>query len=384
MFDPVEQASALIAALRDTEAESESQRRLSDRAVTLLRESGLSRMMAPAAQGGLQLSPRALVDANRVVAHGSVAASWVQMVCGAHTFMAGRFPERCLDEVFGSDPGGLLPGVPSAQGTCKITDGGFLVSGRWSFVSGSAHGDWFLFGTRGVRNDDGVPTPGHYIIVPRTDVTIDDVWHTLGMRGTGSNDAIAENIFVPGHRAVRLAEASMGTVPGIEAPVYRLPVAATLSTMALGTMVGIAERGLQTFIDETTGRVDAYTGEEKKNRTGLQFRAAEASGEIGHAWALARRNCDLLEAAMENEPPMPVSARIEVRWNSAYATELCRRAADRLFAGAGAKATFDNNPLQTFFRNINVATHHGVLDYDSALEMRGRQLLGVDQPEAFI
>ena len=68
----------------------------------------------PARYGGYELAPRALVDANRIVAHGSVAASWVQMVCGAHTFIVGRFPRACQDEVFAADPGCLIPGVAIA------------------------------------------------------------------------------------------------------------------------------------------------------------------------------------------------------------------------------------------------------------------------------
>src|SRR4051794_38611598 len=99
MFDASTQATAIVSALGELDSEAESRRSLSDRAVELLRESGLSKMMAPAAYGGYELAPRALVEANRIVAHGSVAASWVQMVCGAHTFIVGRFPRVCQEEV---------------------------------------------------------------------------------------------------------------------------------------------------------------------------------------------------------------------------------------------------------------------------------------------
>ena len=384
VFDPVTRASDIVDALRDTDAETESQRRLSDRAAALLRESGLSRMMAPAAYGGYELSPCALVDANRVVAHGSPAASWVQMVCGAHTFIVGRFPREGQDEVFGSDPGDFIPGAPSAQGTCRRTDGGWIVNGRWAFGSGADHGDWMLFGTRGVRGDDGEATPGMLVVVPRSDVTVDDTWFTLGMRGTGSKDIVLEQVFVPAHRGVRMGDAFLGTVADVSRPLYRLPIGGTLATMCLGSIVGITERALEVFVDETTRRTDAYTGDPKAQRAGLQFRVAEAGGEIAHARMLAARNCDLLEGAMERPPPMPTADRAEVRWNAAYGNELCRRAIERLFAGAGARAAHDTNPLQRFSRDLNTATHHGILDFDTALEMRGKQLLGLEQAEAFI
>jgi alkylation response protein AidB-like acyl-CoA dehydrogenase len=384
MFDVRTQAGAIVAALLETDAETESRRSLSERAVALLRESGLSRMMAPAAYGGHELPPRALVEANMILARGSVAASWVLMVCGAHSFIVGRFPRACQDEVFGPDPGCLIPGAPSAQGTCRRIDGGFVLDGRWGFCSGVDHGDWLLLGSRGVRSDGGTSTPGMLVVVPKADLTVDDTWYTLGMRGTGSKDVVATAVFVPEHRAVRMGDAFLGTVPETASPLYRLPIGATLATMALGTIVGIAEAGLEAFVAQAQGRVDAYTGERKVQRAGLQSRVAEATAEIAHARSLAFRNCDVLDAALEQAPPMPTAERAELRWNAAYGNELCRRALDRLFAAAGAKAAHDTNVLQRFFRDINTSTHHAILDYDTALEMRGKALLGVDQFDALI
>jgi alkylation response protein AidB-like acyl-CoA dehydrogenase len=340
--------------------------------------------MSPAVYGGYELSPRALVEAERVVAHGSPAASWVMMVCGAHTFMCGRLPRQCQDEVFGSDAGVLIPGVPSSQGTCQRTEGGFVLTGRWPFCSGVDHGEWVMLGSRGTRNDAGEPTPGMLVVLPKADVTVDDTWYTLGMRGTGSKDVVLHDVFVPQHRAVRVSDAWLGIVPDVEIPLYRLPVGATLATMLLGTIVGMSERGLRLFVDQTRTRIDAYSGEPKAQRAGLQYRVAEADAEISHAWSLAIRNCDLLEEAMEHPPPMPTPARAEARWNAAYGAELCRRAADRLYAAAGANANHDTNELQAVFRDINTSTHHAMLDFDTTLEIRGKLLLGIDQPDALI
>jgi alkylation response protein AidB-like acyl-CoA dehydrogenase len=204
------------------------------------------------------------------------------------------------------------------------------------------------------------------------------------MRGTGSKDVVANDVFVPDHRSVRMGDAFLGTVAGVARPLYRLPIGATLATMALGTIIGIAECGLEMFVDQTRTRVDAYTGEQKALRVGLQFRVAEAEAELAHARSLAARSCDLLEAAMDRPPPMETAERAEVRWNAAYGNELCRRATDRLFAAAGARAAHDANVLQRFFRDINTSTHHGILDFDTALEMRGKLLLGVEQVDALI
>jgi 3-hydroxy-9,10-secoandrosta-1,3,5(10)-triene-9,17-dione monooxygenase len=306
------------------------------------------------------------------------------MVCGAHTFIAGRLPRDGQDEVFGTDPGTLIPGVPSRQGTCMRTDGGYLLEGRWSFASGVDHGRWVMVGSRGVRNAADQPSPAMLVVLPKDDVVVDDTWYTLGMRGTGSKDVVLDRVFVPERRTVRMSDAWLGTVPGVDIPLYRLPVNATLATLLLGSIVGMSERGLQRFVEETRGRIDAYTGEPKVDSAGLRRRVAEARAELAHAWALANENCDLLEEAMRHDPPMATAARAQARWNAAYAAELCRRAAERLYAGAGARAAHDDNVLQQAFRDVSTATHHAMLDFDATVEMQGKLLLGVDQNDALI
>lgn len=383
-MDAAGNAGKIVEALKETEAESEASRVLSTRAVELLHQSGVTRIVSPAAYGGYELPVRALVEAERVIAHGSTAASWVLMVCAAHTFIAGRMPRRGQDEIFGGDAGMLIPGVPSLRGTCQRTKGGYILSGRWPYASGADHGDWVLVGCRGIGNDAGEACPNLIVVMPKKDAVIDDTWFTLGMRGTGSKDVVLDKVFVAEHHAMPMLEAQMGIIPGVEVPLYRLPIRCSLATMLLGTIVGMAERGLQLFLDQTRTRRDVYTGSMKVDSPGMQRRVAEASAEIACAWALTQQNCDLLEEAMRHAPPMPTAARAQARWNAAYATELCRRAANRLFEGAGAGAAHDSHVMQIFFRDMNTATHHAMLDFDTNVEIQGKSLLGVELNDAMV
>src|SRR5450755_1575606 len=384
MIDPAGAARTIVEALKETEAESEANRVLSPGAVELLHHSGVTRIISPAAYGGYQLPVRALVEAERVVAQGSTAASWVLMVCAAHTFIAGRMERRAQDEIFAADPGMLIPGVPSPRGTCQRSPGGYILNGRWPYASGADHGDWVLIGCRGIRNDAGESCPSLIVVMPKRDVVIDDTWFTLGMRGTGSKDVVLDNVFIPEHYAVPMIEAQLGTVPGVDIPLYQLPIRPALATMLLGTIVGMAERGLQLFVDQTKTRRDVYTGAMKVDNPGVQRRVAEASVEISCAWALTQQNCDLLEDAMLHDPPMPAAKRAQVRWNAAYATELCRRACNRLFEGAGAGAAHDSHSMQIFFRDMNTASHHAMLDFDVNVEIQGKSLLGVKLDDAWV
>lgn len=384
MIDVADNARTIVEALKQTEAESEANRTLSNRAVELLHGAELTRIVSPAAYGGYQLPVRSLVEAERVVAHGSTAASWVLMVCSAHTFIAGRLPRRGQDEIFGTDPGMLIPGVPTPRGTCQRSIDGYVLNGRWPYASGADHGDWVLIGCKGIHNEANESCPSLIVVLPKAKVVIEDTWFTLGMRGTGSKDLVLNNVFIPEHYAVPMSEGQLGTVPGISIPLYQLPIRPVLATMLLGTIVGMAERGLQIFVDQTRSRRDAYTGLMKIDNAGVQRRVAEASAEIACAWALTQQNCDLLEQAMRRDPPMPIASRAQVRWNAAYAANLCRSACNRLFEGAGAGAAHDSHIMQVHFRDMNTATHHAMLDFDTNVDIQGKSLLGLELSDSMV
>ncbi len=375
-MDVAARAREIVEPLRETTDASEAARCLDPRAAELLREAELSKIMTPASHGGYEMSPRALIEAERIIAHGCTAASWVLMVTGAHTFIAGRLPEGGLDEVF-ADPGVLIPGVPSTwPGRASKVDGGFKVNGRWGYASGADHGPWLIAGAHG---DDSCEP--QLVFLPRTEASFDDTWFTLGMRGTGSKDMILEDVFIPEHRAVPARAAELGLLPNVDSGLYRLPIQCTLATMLMGSVVGIADRILETTLEQNRTRRDAYTGDAKRDSPGLQRRVAEASSEIECAWALVQSSCDLLEEAIVAADPMSRSDRAPVRWNAAYGAELCVRATDRLFAAAGSGAAADKNPLQRLGRDMHTAARHAMLDLDNAAAMQGKAMFDIDQSD---
>ena len=201
-FDPVGAARAIIPVLKESAERSESQRCVDSAAIQALQQSGLSRMLAPASLGGYELSPSAHIRSCRILAEGCSAASWVHMVCGAHTYVLGRYPQQCQEEVFDGNPDILLPGTLAPQGKARQTTGGWVLNGRWQFASGVDHGDWLLIGAKAVADDGETGLMSVHVFVPKSDLTVLDTWHTLGMRGTGSKDLVADDVFVPDHRAM--------------------------------------------------------------------------------------------------------------------------------------------------------------------------------------
>lgn len=377
-IDWVAAAERVRPVLAETTAASDMDRSVAPRAIAAMREAGLARLLTPKVFGGYELPVSAQVRACMATASACSAASWVNMVCAAHTYVVARYPAACRAEVFASDPDVLIPGTLAPQGEVRPAEGGWLLNGRWQFGSGIDHGPWVLLGALGAKDEDGKRHPPMHVVVPRSDIVVDDTWYTLGMRGSGSKDLVAENVFVPAHRAMPTAPLFNGDFDGEAEPLYRLPVMGGLASMLAGTVVGFSEAGLAAFIEATGVRRDVYGGSAKAAKPGIQKRIAEAGGELASARALIERNCAILDAALErNDPPAPLEERIALRWNAAYAVELCRRAAERIFAVAGAHAIYDDHPLQRFHRDIHTASHHAICDFDSAAELKGRLDLGL-------
>lgn len=375
-FDYKSAARAILPRLDATAANSERLRRLDDDAAAALRQSGLARALTPKAFGGFELSPSAHIWTCAELAHSCSAASWVLMVCVAHDYIIGRFPEECQKEVYEGDADNLLAGALAPQGTVERVGGGWRLSGRWQFGSGCDHSPWFILGAR-VKNPEADGYLNYHVMVPAADIEIDDTWHTLGMRGTGSKDLVAREVFVPEHRAMPTFPTFMGMSPHTDSPLYRLPVYAGLSSMLSGSVLGMAERGLKHFIERTSVRTTAH-GVSKAQNANMQQRVAEASAEVAAARRLLDNMCERFDQAIAADAgPMPAAERVQFRWDAAYVVELSRRAIDRLFAASGAHGVYEGSDVYRAYRDINTACHHAVIDFDTVSGLRGQiALLG--------
>jgi alkylation response protein AidB-like acyl-CoA dehydrogenase len=379
-FDYMAAARAIQPRLLATTDSSERLRRLDDDAAAALRESGLARLITPRQFGGFEMSPSAHIRSCAELAHSCSAASWVLMVCVAHDYIVGRFPPACQKEIYDGDADNLIAGALSPQGEIERVKDGWRLNGRWQFGSGSDHSPWLILGARVVN-----PTSDDYLIyqvmVPRADVELDDTWHTLGLRGTGSKDMVVSNAFIPAYRAMPTYPTFLGLSPHADAATYRLPVYAALSSMLSGSVLGMAERGLGHFIEKTSARKNAY-GASKADSTNMQQRVAESMAEISAARRLLENMCDRFDTAMAaDQPPMPAKDRIQFRWDAAYIVELSRRAIERLFATSGAHGVYEGNPVYRAYRDINTACHHAVVDFDTVSALRGQMALLGDLKE---
>jgi 3-hydroxy-9,10-secoandrosta-1,3,5(10)-triene-9,17-dione monooxygenase len=214
-------------------------------------------------------------------------------------------------------------------------------------------------------------------LLPRSDVEIVDTWFASGMRGSGSNDVIVKDAFVPAYRAIDPNRAGDGEWTGWELHQrlsYRVPLRAMTGWDLSAPVVGIA----QGAVDEFTARVrESTTPGRTAESSALQLRLAEASAEVDAARALQRHDvCELLDKAARGETPNETD-RARYRRDKAFVAKLCVQAVNRLFEGSGARAVMDSEPIQRFHRDAHAASHHAALSWDVWAEQFGRQALGL-------
>ncbi len=347
--------------------------------IAAMTDAGLFRILTPVTHGGLEAGLRAQVETLFEVAAADPAAGWVQMVSNAHAWVAGSFPEECQHAVFG-DRSDVVPGTLASQGKAEQVGEGWLLNGRWQFASGVDHGNWLMLGARAKRSDSNPGGPIH-VLVPKTDVAVDDTWHVLGLRGTGSKDLVAEDLFVPADFAMSSQILFDGMSPhGERHPtrLNRLPVLVCLSIQLAAAVVGIGAAAYDAYRTRTSTRTEVYTGSSNAAKVGTQMRIGESRVELDIARELIRAAADRGDRVGSTGDRLDIEERAELKFHAAYAVELVRRSVDRLFAASGAHSVYDDSELQARYRDVTTACHHAIIDLDGNLETYGRTLLGLD------
>ena len=178
-------------------------------------------------------------------------------------------------------------------GKAKLTDNGYTLDGRWSFSSGCDHASWVLLGGI-VTDDEGKPVDFCTFLLPASDYTIDDVWDTVGLRGTGSNDIVVDNAFVPEHRALSFTGVTKIACPGHQVntgALYRIPFGSIFSYAITTPIIGMATGAYAAHVDYQRQRVRAsYVGQRSAEDPFAQVRIAEAAALIDAAWLALERD----------------------------------------------------------------------------------------------
>jgi 3-hydroxy-9,10-secoandrosta-1,3,5(10)-triene-9,17-dione monooxygenase len=373
----------LLPALRDRAQEAEDGRAVPVDSIKALEETGFFRLLQPAPFGGLEADPLTFYTATRLIASACGSTGWVASVVGVHPWHLGLFPAQAQQEVWGADTATRISSSYAPTGYATRVDGGHQVSGRWSFSSGCDHATWVLLGQI-VTDEENRPTDFRTFLLPRADYAIDDVWDTVGLRGTGSNDIVVSDVFVPEHRSLSFADVFKLDCPGQQlnpGPLYRLPYGSVFSYSITTPIIGMATGAYEAHAAYMRERVRvAYAGQKAAQDPFAQLRIAEAAAEIDGAWlALERNVADLMHYATTGQR-IPVDLRLRVRRDQVRGTGQAIRAVDRLFENSGGRALKSGTPIQRFWRDAHAGRVHAINDPERALSMFGGGEFGLPVP----
>ena len=351
-------------------------RRLPADTVKELQESGLFDLLRPARYGGQQADFQAILDPVRRLAHGCTSTAWTAGFFTLHNWMLALFGEQAQDDAFASQPFlASSPLAPTGRGT--PTDGGVRLTGRWSWATGVMESNWTIVGAL-CGPDDGIHPA--LALVPADDYQIVDVWHTDGMRATGSNDIVITDVFVPEHRLVKVTDIYGGTAPGAvlhDADVYRWPMVPALSFLAAMPALGTAERVVEIYTQRLSERVIAYEGSKQKDKPAAQARLGEARVRLRALHGLLADTIARIEAILAAGDRVPRTVRADARLAAAHIVKESRSVIAHLLEASGASAHFLDNPLQRAKRDVDVLSGHVIFDYDASRELAGALAIGL-------
>ncbi len=365
----------------------ERDRRVPDASIAELTRAGVFAMLQPKRWGGLEADPVEFYEVVRTVASACGSTGWVASVVGVHPWQLSLFPDQAQRDVWGDDPATMLCSSYAPTGRLTPVDGGYIATGRWSFSSGSDHCAWVLLGAL-VMGPEGKPTDFLTILLPRADYALDDVWDVVGLRGTGSNDIVVQDVFVPVHRTLSFNDVSALRCPGqLEntAPLYRLPFGTVFAYTITTPIIGIATGAYDAHLEWMRERVRiSYGGQKVAGDAFAHVRVGRAASEIDASWLQLERNLDeeMTFAAAGEEIPMELRAR--ARRDQVAATERCVEAIGLLFKNSGGHALRTGNPIERAWRDAGAASVHAANDSERWLAMYGKFAFGLPIEDAMV
>ncbi|BCW90513.1 Flavin-dependent monooxygenase, oxygenase subunit HsaA [Alphaproteobacteria bacterium SO-S41] len=358
--------------------ECEMLRRPVDAVWSALRKTGIFYHFVPKLYGGLEFDVDSFIDAMLPIGEACASTGWVAAFCVEHNWMLSQFPKALQDETFGGEfPYIIAPGATMPPGTAKPVEGGYRLTGRWKWGTGVMHADWVLV-TGMVAGE--TPPRVLFFAIPAGEIEVPDVWHVDGMAGTGSNDIVARDVFIPEHRVMDMGDMRAGKAYGArlyDNPIYRMPMLPFLAVTAAIPAVGAARSAVAAFRERLSVRNMHGTDQKQADKPAAQMRLAKADILTKNAEMLVRHAARANVALGACDKPAEVSERIELRLFVAEAMAQCREAISTLCEASGAGAHFLDNPIQRALRDVNVMSSHVVYDLDSAREQHGRALIGL-------
>lgn len=372
-------AEALVPVLRERSPACEALRHCPPETVADMQAVGLLRICQPARFGGYEHGWDVLCEVSRVLARGCGSQAWVGNIYNDHTQLLGMFEPEAQQDVWGKDPNTRLSAAIDPVGVARPVAGGVIYSGRHRYSSGIDHVQWVICG--GHIRDEGKPPRRCFFVIPKSDTTVIDDWHVIGLTGTGSKSFEIKDVFVPAHRILDGDQSDEGAGPGTKlnkAAVFRMPRHDIAGTGFASIAIGVAEGLFDDYAKYT--RTRSSRGVAVSEQMGTQIGVGHSAAELQAAARLAIGCAREAMAVLARGEKLSREQRQQTRLSSAFAGQLALSAAQRLFNAAGGRALFLDGAMQRQMRDILAVAAHRSLAWDISRAAFGELTLGHGAP----
>ena len=349
-------------------------------------DASLFRLLLPRFLDGGEVDPLTFVEVIEEIARHDASAAWCLCQASGCSMTAAYLSPETAREIFGA-PRAVLAWGPSNDATAVAVDGGYRVTGTWSFASGCRHATW-LGGYCPIQEPDGTTrrrpdgtADGRTMLFPAAQATIIDVWHVTGLRGTGSDAFTATDLFVPHAHSVSRDDPAERRHPG---PLYCFPSGSLYASGFSGVAMGIARSSLDAFIELARDKEPRSSKRLVRDSALIQFQVAEAEGKLGAARVFLHDTLRRIWADVSRSgSPLSVEQRVQIRLASTYGIHQAKQVVDTVHHAAGSSAIFTSSAFERRFRDIHTVTQQ-LQGRQAHLETVGRYLLGLEPDQTFL
>ncbi|OJZ74647.1 hypothetical protein BRW65_07990 [Mycobacterium paraffinicum] len=375
----VARAHALRSVLEENVATGEELRRSPDVVNDALERNGMFRLFTPTCFGGYAVGVTTAIEVVAALAEGDASASWMIGIAAVGSWIAAQSSPQLQDEIFASNPDARLAGSLTPVPAQRVK-GGWRVTGSWTFASGAHHAEWALL-SLSVVGGRGADEEILLCFVPAREVTLQRSWYTVGMRATGSDSWVAEDVFVPDYRTMSVRQLIMGTqTTRHDEPIFRVPLAPAAPLFGLGTLLGTGKAALDFVAARArTKPLHNTCFARQSDSAGVRIQVGEAAVKIATARLHAYDIANALDEAAADNRPISYADRAAWKARCGYAAQQIVEALNMLLNVHGASSFAESNRLQQYWRDANTLARHSTMQMVVGYEVFGESLLGVDK-----
>jgi alkylation response protein AidB-like acyl-CoA dehydrogenase len=344
-------------------------------------EQGFFRLLLPRSLGGAELLPAQYVPIIEAFARVNASLAWCLNQNSGCSMTAAYLPADVAKDIFGG-PRGILAWGPG-PGEARAVPGGYRVTATWAFASGSHHASWLGCHVPVIEADgrprleaDGGPAV-RTLLFPKSQTRFTDIWHTMGLRGTGSDQYSVEDLFVPeGYSLRSIARNSPETrrEPGL---LYSFSSLSMYAAGFAGVAMGCARSTLTAFIELARDKIPRGARKTMRDNHVTQSQVAQAEVRLTSSWSHLLHSLEDITEAVRERGHITIDERMAIRLNSTYCIQTAVDVVDMLYQAAGATAIFNENPFERPWRDVHTVSQQ-IQGRQAHYETVGAYLMGLE------